>query len=136
MTMGNKLNIWLTALAFTFICTVASAAETIHCTECGMMVDVKSVFAAKMVQGEKTNYFCDIGDMLSYVKRKGAEGASVEVKDFDSNEWVNGRKAFFVNAEKKFKTPMGWGIAAFKDKNKASESGTAMDFDAMVKALK
>jgi nitrous oxide reductase accessory protein NosL len=89
-----------------------------------------------MVQGEKTSYFCDIGDLFSYVKRKGAEGASVEVKDFDKNEWIDGRKAFFVKAENKFKTPMGWGIAAFKDKNTASESGTAMDFDAMVKALK
>jgi nitrous oxide reductase accessory protein NosL len=136
MTMRKILNPWLTVFALTFICSVATAAETIHCTECGMMVDVKSAFVAKMVQGEKTSYFCDIGDLFSYVKRKGAEGASVEVKDFDKNEWIDGRKAFFVKAENKFKTPMGWGIAAFKDKNTASESGTAMDFDAMVKALK
>ena len=134
--MRKILNTLLTVFALTFICSVQAVAETTHCTECGMMVDVKSVFTAKIVQGEKTSYFCDIGDLFSYVKRKGVEGSSVEVKDFDNNEWIDGRKAFFVKAEKKFKTPMGWGIAAFKDKNKASESGTAMDFDAMVKALK
>jgi len=134
--MGKALNTWLYVLLFTFICSVPAVSETVHCTECGMMVEVKSPFAARIVQGEKTSYFCDIGDLLSYVKRKGVQGASVGVKDFDSNEWIDGNKAFFVKAEKKFKTPMGWGIAAFKDKNKASEQGTAMDFDAMVKALK
>jgi nitrous oxide reductase accessory protein NosL len=136
MTMRKKLSAFLTVLAVTCICAVAYGAETIHCTECGMMLDVNSPFTAKITSGEKMSYFCDIGDLFSYLKRKGAQGASIEVKDFVSNEWIDGRKAFFVRAEKKFRTPMGWGVAAFKDKDKASESGAAMDFDAMAKALK
>ena len=31
---------------------------------------------------------------------------------------------------------MGWGIAAFKDKKEAAKSGTVLDFDGTVKALK
>jgi hypothetical protein len=31
---------------------------------------------------------------------------------------------------------MGWGIAAFKDKNEASQSGSAMDFESTAKAWK
>ncbi len=134
--MRKKLSMFLTALTVTLICVVSNGAEIIHCTECGMMVDVNSPFAAKITRGDKTSYFCDIGDLFSYLNRKGAEGASIEVKDFGKNEWIDGRKAFFVKAEKKFKTPMGWGVAAFKDRNSASESGTALDFDAMAKALK
>ncbi len=135
MTMRKKLGIFLTVLAVTCICVVTYGADIIHCTECGMMLDVNSPFTAKITSDGNVSYFCDIGDLFSYLKRKGAQGA-IAVKDFVSNDWVDGRKAFFVRAEKKFRTPMGWGVAAFKDKDKASESGTAMDFDAMAKALK
>ncbi len=134
--MRKKLIMFLAVLAVTLICAVTHGAEPIHCTECGMMLDVHSPFTAKITQGEKISYFCDIGDLFTYLKRKSSEGASIEVKDFVSNEWIDGRKAFFVKAEKKFRTPMGWGIASFKDKDKASESGTPMDFDTMAKALK
>ena len=133
--MRMKWNL-IVAVSAVAIFAAAALAETIHCTECGMMVDANSPFAARMVRGEKASYFCDIGDLFSYVNRKGAEGAAVEVKDFEKNEWIDGRKAFFVKSEKKFRTPMGWGVAAFKDRNKAAESGTAMDYDAMAKALK
>ncbi len=134
--MRKKLGMFYTVLAVALICAVSYGAEVIHCTECGMMLDVNSPFTAKITSDGNVSYFCDIGDLFSYLKRKGVQGASIAVRDFVSNEWVDGRKAFFVRAEKKFKTPMGWGVAAFKDKDKASESGAAMDFDAMAKALK
>ncbi len=134
--MKNTFGALLIVLAVLCISAAGVLAETIHCTECGMMVDVKSPFAARILRGEKASYFCDIGDMFSYIGRKGAEGGSVEVKDFDKNDWIDGRTAFYVKSEKKFRTPMGWGVAAFRNKTKASESGTAMDFDAMAKALK
>ncbi len=133
--MRMKYNLFV-AVSAVVIFAAAALAEAIHCTECGMMVDVNSPFAARMVRGDKTSYFCDIGDLFSYINRKGAEGAAVEVKDFDKNEWIDGRKAFFVKSEKKFRTPMGWGVAAFKEKSKAAESGTATDYDTVAKALK
>ncbi len=136
MTMRKRLNIFLAVLGLIVICSVTYGSETLHCTECGMMLDVNSPFTAKMTSGPNISYFCDIGDLFSYLKRKDAQGAAIEVKDFVSNEWIDGRKAFFVKAEKKFKTPMGWGVAAFRDKGKASEAGAAMDFVAMAKALK
>ncbi len=134
--MRKKLNVFFAVLGLSFLCAVTYASETIHCTECGMMLDINSPFTAKITSDSKISYFCDIGDLFSYLKRKDAQGAAIEVRDFVSNEWIDGRKAFFVKAEKKFKTPMGWGVAAFRDKGKASESGAAMDFDAMAKALK
>ncbi len=134
----NKLVRTVTlALALTALSLAAvSAAEKITCIACGMMVDRESKFCARIVRGDDALYFCDIGDMFTHVNRKGAKDVRVEVKDFISGEWTEARKAFFVRSVNKFKTPMGWSLAAFKDRNAAAKYGSPMDFDAAAKALK
>ena len=134
--MKRTLRTLLTVFALIAACSIPSLAETIHCAECGMMVDMNSKFTAKIVQGDTSRYFCDIGDLFSYLKRKGMKDGRAEVRDYITGEWMDANKAYYVHAEKKFKTPMGWGIAAFRDKKLASESGSAMDFDGMAQALK
>lgn len=116
--------------------TAISATETIKCSECGMMVDVNSKFASKIVQSDKTLYFCDIGDLFTYLKKNKQNSFKIEVKDYKTSGWIDARTAYYVHAEKKFSTPMGWGIASFKDPKDASEFGTVMDFDATAKTLK
>lgn len=134
--MNKTVQAALISLTFIFACFLSAQAETMHCTECGMMVDLNSKFAARSVQGDKTLHFCDIGDLFSYLKRKGTKDSPAEVRDYTSGEWIDARKAVFVRAENKFKTPMGWGIAAFKEKNRAAEFGNAADFDTTAKGLK
>jgi nitrous oxide reductase accessory protein NosL len=111
-------------------------AKDTRCTECGMMVHMDSKFISKITQGETPLYFCDIGDLFTYLKRKNVQDGKIEVRDYTSGEWIDARKAFYVKSGKKFDTPMGWGIAAFKDKNEASQSGSAMDFETTAKAWK
>jgi nitrous oxide reductase accessory protein NosL len=111
-------------------------AKEIRCTECGMMVMMDSKFTSKITQGDAPLYFCDIGDLFTYLKRKNVQDARIEVKDYTSGEWIDARKAFYVKSGKKFDSPMGWGIAAFKDKNEASQSGSVMDFESTAKAWK
>jgi nitrous oxide reductase accessory protein NosL len=125
-------------IALTFIwmsLTPALAVET-RCTECGMMVQMESKFTSKITQGETTLYFCDIGDLFTYLKKNNMKVAGVEVKDYTTGEWIDARKAYYVNSSKKFRTPMGWGIAAFKDRNDASKAGSILDFDGAANALK
>lgn len=119
-----------------FLLPLPAAAETVKCSECGMTCDVAAKFTSRIVQGDQTLYFCDIGDLFSYLKRKKPSPTRVEVKDYNTGEWIDAYKAFYVHSEKKFKTPMGWSIASFKDKDRASEFGTAMDFDGAARALK
>ncbi len=119
-----------------FAAGTAWASDTVKCSECGMTCNVNAKFTSRIVQGDQTLYFCDIGDLFSYLNRKKPSVTRIEVKDYYSGEWTDAYKAYYVHSEKKFKTPMGWGIAAFVDKNKAAEFGTAMDFDGMAKALK
>jgi nitrous oxide reductase accessory protein NosL len=134
--VGLLRTIVLTCSVAVISSTTVLAAEMIKCSECGMTVDVNSKFASKSVQADKTFYFCDIGDMFSYVKRNRQDGFRAVVKDYKTGEWIDAHAAYYVHAEKKFSTPMGWGIASFKDKKNAEEFGAVMDFDATAKALK
>jgi nitrous oxide reductase accessory protein NosL len=123
-------------LVLTLLFLSAAYAEAIRCTECGMMVDTASKFSARTVQGDTTLFFCDIGDLFAYLKKHKVNDARIEVKDYASGAWLDARKAFYVQAEKKFSTPMGWGIAAFLNKDEAAKLGIAMDFETTAKALK
>lgn len=121
-------------------CSLSAAAGTItapiKCTECGMFLDINSKFTSKIVQDDTTLYFCDIGDLFSYLKRKNLNDVDAQVKDYLTGEWIDAKKAFYVHAENKFMTPMGWSIAAFKDKISAAESGSVMDFKATALSVK
>jgi nitrous oxide reductase accessory protein NosL len=112
-----------------------TVAETITCTECGMMLEVGSKFTAKIVQEGKDLYFCDIGDLFAYLNRKKPQNVRIQVKDFPSGAWIDARSASYVRSAKKFNSPMGWGIAAFQDGNDAAAYGSALDFDAAMKAV-
>lgn len=134
--MKQRLPIIGIALALIMIAMSPVHANETRCTECGMMVKMDSKFTSKITQGDTPLYFCDIGDLFTYLKKKNVQDAKIEVKDYTSGEWIDARKAYYVNSAKKFDTPMGWGIAAFKDKNEASQSGSVMDFESTAKAWK
>ncbi len=101
-----------------------------------MDVDLNSKYAAKIVQGETTSYFCDIGDLFAYMNAKGSPFSGAMVKDYDSGDWIDASKAFYVRAVKKFSTPMGWGVAAFREKERAMKFGEVLDADGARAILK
>jgi nitrous oxide reductase accessory protein NosL len=106
------------------------------CSECGMTVDADSRFSSKIAGDGKALFFCDIGDMFSYLGRKNRNASGAAVRDYGTGEWVAAEKAYYVHSEKKFKTPMGWGVAAFQDRDRAAGFGKVMDFEAAAEALK
>ncbi len=127
----------LSALLLMFVWTTPAVfAGAPSCMQCGMDVDLNSKYAAKIVQGETTSYFCDIGDLFAYLNAKGGQFSGAMVRDYDSGDWIDVSKAFYVRAVKKFSTPMGWGVAAFREKNRAMEFGTVMDADGARTGLK
>ncbi len=114
---------------------VASGAEKQRCAHCGMMVDETSPFSARIVVENKTLWFCYIGDMALYLREKKADPAQAQVKDFPSGAWVPAAQAFYVSSPKKFRTPMGWGVAAFRNRNEASASGDVDDLASILKRI-
>jgi len=125
----------LAALSLVIACASIALAQMPRCAECGMMVDVESRFSSRIVQKDATLLFCDIGDLLTHLKRKALPAAGAQVKDHKTGEWIDAEKACYVQAVKSFKTPMGWGIAAFKETNEAAAFGRPLDYSGMMKAL-
>lgn len=114
----------------------ANAGQASKCAECGMMVDLESKFCARLTQDGKTLPFCDIGDLLVHLNKKSLAPGAAQVRDYKTGEWINADKAFYVHAEKPFKTPMGWGIAAFKTREDAAAFGAPLDLAGVLRAVK
>jgi nitrous oxide reductase accessory protein NosL len=110
------------------------AGATFSCAECGMSGEVAGRYTARLVGGGATRYFCDIGDLVAFIRRTRPNEFSAAVRDFPSGEWIDASAAFFVIDKKNFATPMGWGIAAFRDS--AAAPGTALGWEALGKALR
>lgn len=124
------------ALFSAVVMVSAALAVDVPCSQCGMIVDAGSKFTAKIATADRTLFFCDIGDLFVYLKRKKLRADGAFVKDHPSGEWVEAKAAYFVHDEIKFKTPMGWGVAAFRDRGRAAEAGKVMDFDAAARAMR
>ncbi|MGD0282226.1 MAG: nitrous oxide reductase accessory protein NosL [Dissulfurispiraceae bacterium] len=126
---------FLLTLTYTYTFTFAYAQPAPvpageHCAECGMSIDRDSKFAAEAVDGKGGKlFFCDIGDMLHHFRKSINTIQSAYVRDFTTGTWIDGRKAWYVQ-NKKFLTPMFWGIAAFSTDAEAKKWGLPVDFDA------
>lgn len=78
--------------------------------------------AAAMVAADGNHAFCDIGCLLVYLKTRHPEGENVMatfVRDWPSQEWVEARTAVYVRTD--IRTPMRYGLIAFKDSHAAAE---------------
>ncbi len=124
------------ALILAVLALTPAIAAVNTCAECGMRVDAASKFSARLTHQDSFLHFCDIGDLIVHLKRKGLNAGIAEVRDFSTSSWIDARKAFYISSPRQFSTPMGWGIAAFQRKEEAAKSGTSMDFDGIVKLVK
>jgi copper chaperone NosL len=79
-------------------------------------------YAAEIIEKRKAHKFDDIGCMLAYAQanKLSPENARFWVMDFDNSTWIKGEEAYFIISPE-IHTPMGYGIVAFKDANKAKE---------------
>jgi len=130
------MKIFFPVLAIIVFCSLSASAEMVRCAQCGMGADLGSKFTARIVNPKQTLHFCDIGDLFAYLKKAPVANAEAHVRDYRSGDWINAHQAAYVQSAKKFQTPMGWSIAAFKNKPEAAEFGSTLDFDAMMKSLR
>ena len=90
------------------------------CAECRMIIGEKRFSAAAAdTQGEILK-FDDIGCMRMHESKAGAAPSSYWVHDHATEEWINGKDAFFVQADGLI-TPMGYGLAAFSTRTAADQ---------------
>ncbi len=93
------------------------------CERCKMIISEEVFSAQYILQGEKVKKFDDIGCMIHYLFKEETHRDKVLalfVKDGNSKEWIDGEKAYYVRS-KNIKTPMGYGLVAFRDKESAEK---------------
>lgn len=104
---------------------VAIAAEDI-CGYCRMAISEKQ-YAAEFVDRDGQAFkFDDIGCMIAHLKTRKdrADIAAYFVADVESRSWLKAEDAALVRS-KELKTPMGFGIVAFKDRERADHAAGA-----------
>lgn len=93
------------------------------CGYCRMAISEKQ-YAAEFVDGDGQAFkFDDIGCMAEYLKGRKIKNdiAAYFVVDFDSRSWLKAQDALLLRS-RDLKTPMGFGIVAFKDRAKAEQA--------------
>ena len=92
------------------------------CEYCRMTItDLQ--YAGEIIERKKVHKFDDIGCMLAYAQTHNlnTNNAGFWVMDFDSLNWVKAEEANYVLSSE-IKTPMAYGIIAFKDPIKANNT--------------
>jgi copper chaperone NosL len=75
-----------------------------------------------MTDAGETRRFDDIGGMVAYIDEISEDVAVFWVHDFDTEEWLKAEEAFYVESQQQ--TPMGFGVIAFSDQQRADQWAT------------
>ncbi len=95
------------------------------CDRCLMIINEARYAAAYVTDDGETRRFDDIGGMVAYTQEVSEEVAVFWVHDFDTEEWLKGEAAFYVAGDQA--TPMGFGIVAFTDQDRAEAWAAKMN---------
>jgi copper chaperone NosL len=109
------------------------------CTHCGMIISEEAYAAGLVSSDGETAIFDDIGEMIDVVQDEGVNERRVWVKDFESLEWLDGIRSFYVLSDTLI-TPMGSGVVAFADRPDAEafadeHAGTVMTWEEILTEL-
>ena len=91
------------------------------CSFCKMAISEKR-YACELVNrfGEATK-FDDIGCMKNYIIKQHPEPSAVFVVDFNTKQWIDSKKAFFVHSSQ-LQAPMSGETAAFATRQDAEDA--------------
>ena len=91
------------------------------CARCKMIISEKSYSAEYILLDGEARKFDDIGCMLHFYNEEENKDDKIlaqYVRDYNTGNWVDATKAYFVWS-KEIITPMGHGLAAFKEEESA-----------------
>jgi copper chaperone NosL len=94
------------------------------CDQCRMIISERRFAAAYVTRQGETRRFDDIGDLVRYHRHHAEDVAVFWVHDYDSRVWLKAEQAYFVLSPT-IHTPMGHGIVALGDKQRAAAMAAA-----------
>lgn len=92
------------------------------CIRCKMIISDKKFASQYRNKSGEIYKFDDTGCMFEYIMDENLQPDELEiyVVDHETGRWIEGKQARYVHTEE-IKTPMGYGIVAFSDKDAAVE---------------
>lgn len=88
--------------------------------EMGMpVVDPRYTVAALPEESNEWVLFDDVGEFLKYIQTRSTEFEIMWVHDFNDESWVEAQDAWYLESRELTTSPMGWGVATFKDEESA-----------------
>lgn len=98
------------------------------CTQCGMIINEAKFAAAYELPDGTQKMFDDLGDMIVHQRATGdaLDPQKTWVHDVETEEWVTVDAAYFVPTLS-VTTPMGHGILAFSDSERAHTFAAEVD---------
>lgn len=98
------------------------------CTQCGMIINEARFASAYELPDGTQKLFDDLGGMIAHQRQAGdtLDPRKTWVHDFETEEWVTADAAYFVPTLA-VTTPMGHGILAFSDSERAHTFAAEVD---------
>ncbi|MGI9584705.1 MAG: nitrous oxide reductase accessory protein NosL [Acidimicrobiia bacterium] len=98
------------------------------CLQCGMIVSEEKFAAAYTLESGEERSFDDLGDLILYMRDTNETINPLKgwVHDYETEEWVDLANAHFVPTLS-VSTPMGHGIIAFSDEERAASFAADVD---------
>ena len=93
------------------------------CSQCRMLISERAWAAAIRWPDGRDQVFDDIGCLVTAVQGTSVAGAQFWFHDASSGEWITGATPVFV-VSSELRTPMGGGIAAYRDPAQAELAAT------------
>jgi len=86
-----------------------------------MLISEARFAAATLLENGETRKFDDLSEMFSYhMDHPDLTVRAWFVHDYESEGWIRGETAFYV-LDEEIKSPMGHGMAAFENREKAEK---------------
>jgi copper chaperone NosL len=89
------------------------------CATCGMIISDEHYGAQLFERNQPVKLFDDYGCLLKRRNRGISNQHLIYVRSFENGKWLPEEQAFFV-VSKKISSPMGYGVAAFPEKQSAA----------------
>ena len=91
------------------------------CAHCTMLISEPRYAAAYRAPGADAKVFDDIACLLQAAGAESATGLRFWFHDGNDGQWIDGEAATFV-ASPEFRTPMGGGMMAYRDRAAATQA--------------
>jgi copper chaperone NosL len=111
---------------------------TASCSRCHMIISEERFAAGVTEDGEDPLLFDDPGELITALQEEGGGLGERRawVHDFETKEWLDATTAFYVDSHDII-SPMGTGIAAFADRERAGafaaeHAGIVRDWQTML----